>query len=550
MLSKKQKIIMTVLGSVGLLFGLIVAIPFRSFPGLNKIDNILTVELVLKLIIGLGSIGLGVYPLIIKYRFLSAYRENSKIAIFTAYFPILCYMVGANVNIIYELSYNASDILAVSSKALGIIIAVLTVYLVFTIYCIVRIHEFMIRLDRIGNIIADIFIPVISVCFMITLFAVNRNYNFLYAGYDDYFVGNPILFFIYILLVIGVGLAIKYLVYVIRKDETLIFYSSTLTFRNLVRRMEYCHAYNDVLDDYENYYDAYYDDFQGLKFTEVDEFPDEDVKPVEPVKYVEIQVDETVDDVQYVDEEIDDTVVAESEQLREVNQKKEEVKAVIDDKNKELAIIRQKKNELEQAEEELRQAKANYDDAYQEYLKFKEDYAPSDTEVEEPKKKVKKLTPAFDKVVEYANELGNGEGMEGFKVNANAKGNLLKYYIGKKMFLVLQSTNNDYRVSFISNQDSFVEHVTTHPGEVTVPKNLKDNNWLRMVNKNKLETKYVKQVIKEAADTAKKQIQEENERKIAERKAKAAERRAAKKAAAQAEAKPENPDDSGSTGNE
>lgn len=46
MLSKKQKTIMAILGSVGILFGLIVAIPFRSFPGLNKIENILTIELI------------------------------------------------------------------------------------------------------------------------------------------------------------------------------------------------------------------------------------------------------------------------------------------------------------------------------------------------------------------------------------------------------------------------------------------------------------------------------------------------------------------------
>ena len=60
MLSKKQKTIMAILGSIGILFGLIVASPFRSFPGLNKIENILTIELAIKLVLGVLSILLAV----------------------------------------------------------------------------------------------------------------------------------------------------------------------------------------------------------------------------------------------------------------------------------------------------------------------------------------------------------------------------------------------------------------------------------------------------------------------------------------------------------
>lgn len=78
MLSKKQKTIMAILGSVGILFGLIVAIPFRSFPGLNKIENILTIELIIKLVLGVLSILLAVYPLIKKYKLIKWLSRKFK----------------------------------------------------------------------------------------------------------------------------------------------------------------------------------------------------------------------------------------------------------------------------------------------------------------------------------------------------------------------------------------------------------------------------------------------------------------------------------------
>ena len=43
MLSKKQKRNMFLLGLGAILVGLVVAIPFRSFPGLNKIEGVLTI---------------------------------------------------------------------------------------------------------------------------------------------------------------------------------------------------------------------------------------------------------------------------------------------------------------------------------------------------------------------------------------------------------------------------------------------------------------------------------------------------------------------------
>lgn len=91
-------------------------------------------------------------------------------------------------------------------------------------------------------------------------------------------------------------------------------------------------------------------------------------------------------------------------------------------------------------------------------------------------------------------------------MNINPKGNLLKFYIGKKMYLVLQATSSDYRISFITTPEKFVDYVTSRPGELIVPKNLKDNNWIRLTNKGKEDAKLIRQIIKQAVETAEKQI--------------------------------------------
>ena len=196
--------------------------------------------------------------------------------------------------------------------------------------------------------------------------------------------------------------------------------------------------------------------------------------------------------------------------------------------------IRNRKLELENAEEELRKAKALYEEELAEYNQYRVDFAgTAPAEEVETKKKEKKFSPTFEKMVEYAKSFSD---REGFKVNENAKGNLLKFYLGKKMFLVMQSTASDYRISFITSPDKFVKYVTSRPGVFVVPKNLSDNNWIKFTNKGKEETKVVKDIIKQAVQTAEKQIEEEKALKEAAKKEKAlarAKERAAAKAASQ-----------------
>ena len=104
MLSKAQKNWMIAIGIVSLVLGLIVALPFRSIPGLNNGENIFVVESVLKLILGVVAILLAIYPAIKKYQQLYNYREVSKLTLVMAYFPIVIYIIATIINIIQTLS--------------------------------------------------------------------------------------------------------------------------------------------------------------------------------------------------------------------------------------------------------------------------------------------------------------------------------------------------------------------------------------------------------------------------------------------------------------
>ena len=416
---------------------------------------------------------------------------------------------------------------------------ILTVYLIFTIYCIVRIHAIVAKLDKVSNILFDSFMLVIHLCFVGLLWRANNAYNQLYSVVDEYFVGNPLLFVIYLLLVVAVGCGIKFITITIKKDESLIYYTDGNLYENLIKQAEYNHAYNDTLDDFENYFDANSVDYEKLEFAEeFEEASQEDVSSLEGTLQGEVNLLSDVDTEDTVDTLIENEEIelTETEELKAVYEQKNHILSNIDDKNKALATIRQKKSELEIKESELRIAKEAYDAALAEYNQFKLDYMNvPETESKETNKKIKKFTPSFEKVVEYAKSFSDHQG---YKVNINPKGNLLKFYIGKKMYLVLQATSSDYRISFITTPEKFVDYVTSRPGELIVPKNLKDNNWIRLTNKGKEDAKLIRQIIKQAVETAEKQIADAAAQKAAEKKAKAAERakaRAAKRAAEKAE---------------
>lgn len=281
------------------------------------------------------------------------------------------------------------------------------------------------------------------------------------------------------------------------------------------------------------YFDENSDDYSKLQIEEVteEESHEEEVQTVEVQDEYEDE-EEDNQEVFVAEPTLEEINTTDSEEVKSLNSEKAEIAKVVAEKHAMLNEIEAKQAALEEAKAELRKQRADYEALLAEVQAMKLESVEVETpEVAAPAKKTKKIVPSFEKMVEYANSFSDHEG---FKAVANPKGNLIKYYIGKKMYLVMQSTNNDYRISFITSSNKFVEYLKARPGELIAPKNLKDNYWVKLTNKGKEEAKFMRKVIKEAVLTAEKQIADEAAAKQAERKAKAAarakERAALKKA--------------------
>ena len=536
MLSKAQKNWMIAIGIVSLVLGLIVALPFRSIPGLNNGENIFVVESVLKLILGVVAILLAIYPAIKKYQQLYNYREVSKLTLVMAYFPIVIYIIATIINIIQTLSFDyvsAGVGSVLSEKMLGVVVSALVAYFVFAVYALLRAYKIMMRFDMKDNIILDVVIFLFIVCFILLEWRINVVYGTAYGDIAEYKLGNSLIFFVYILLVIAFCLTLRWIIRTFKKDEQLIHYVGGEGYEYEIKQKEHHRAYNDILDDFEMYFDENSDDYSKLQIEEVTE---------EESHEEEVQTAEVQDEYEDEEEDNQEVFVAEptleeinttdSEEVKSLNSEKAEIAKVVAEKHAMLNEIEAKQAALEEAKAELRKQRADYEALLAEVQAMKLESVEVETpEVVAPTKKTKKIVPSFEKMVEYANSFSDHEG---FKAVANPKGNLIKYYIGKKMYLVMQSTNNDYRISFITSSNKFVEYLKARPGELIAPKNLKDNYWVKLTNKGKEEAKFMRKVIKEAVLTAEKQIADEAAAKQAERKAKAAarakERAALKKA--------------------
>ena len=141
-----------------------------------------------------------------------------------------------------------------------------------------------------------------------------------------------------------------------------------------------------------------------------------------------------------------------------------------------------------------------------------------------PKKKVFK--PTFEQVVTFAKSLQD----DSWKVVENLKENgtgTIKFSKGKTLFLVLQSTNSDYRVTFLATEKKWSTILTGVKG-VSIPKNAKGDKWLRFVNKGIAEASVIKSFIRESVKGADEEIARIEALKEAEKQRKAEAKLAAK----------------------
>lgn len=128
----------------------------------------------------------------------------------------------------------------------------------------------------------------------------------------------------------------------------------------------------------------------------------------------------------------------------------------------------------------------------------------------EPKPKVEKvLIPSYDEVLSVAKAV-KGEEIE---CNVNPNGTMHKFTSNGKVFLIMQKTASDYRVTFSVLEEEIMENLRKYPGVIEVAKTPKTGNFLRLVNKSEFDVETLKGFVNVSLDCVK-----EAERRVQEAK--------------------------------
>ena len=127
------------------------------------------------------------------------------------------------------------------------------------------------KVDKLANTLFDIFIFISVICILLLQWRVNSLYNEVFGNYNEFYLGTPFLFVIYIALLVILYFGFNNLVSLVRKDETLIYYIKGDTFNEDLMKVELNNAYNDTLDDFEQFFDEHLDEYRKMEIQEVEE---------------------------------------------------------------------------------------------------------------------------------------------------------------------------------------------------------------------------------------------------------------------------------------
>ena len=336
-------------------------------------------------------------------------------------------------------------------------VVLLLVYLACLVIGFHLINRLLVRLENTGTIIFDSAVFLIVVCFILVAWRTTKSYAELYQLEESFVAtGDPILFFLYILTLITFIVLCKRLYVLVKKDNRSVYINKDLFERNyeLLVRREYNRAYNDIMDDFEMYFAEHYGDEFKL---------DEDETVKEETKTEEVKVEEVKEETKT--EEVKVEEVKEETKTEEVKVEEPKVEEV----KEETKVEETKEEKIETTSETVQ------------------------TEVkEDPKPKVKKtFKPSYREVVAYGSAFKERE----INVVANEAGTQHKFYLGKKLFLLTQSTNNDYRITFLSMKEEAIELIMNYPGVVVKATSPKGQNWFKLVNKGEFDREVIKDII-------------------------------------------------------
>ena len=256
MLTKSQKVASCIIGVLALIIGIVSAIPFRT---LTSNADILTIEYIVKFIVFPIIVLISMaYPLVIKYKQLKEGVERSRTANWLSFLPAVVYILGVLLFALHTLTFKLHPM---TDVAHNILIVITVAYIVAVVVAIPVVEKVEMRLPKKGTYILDICIEVLVVIFALISFRVAKTYAVNYASYDSGFLYgaknyDPYLFVLYVLLFFVAVYFLTKLFKLVKADETVV-YAVKLTDEEVDQLIleEYDNAYNDILDEFEDYFD-------------------------------------------------------------------------------------------------------------------------------------------------------------------------------------------------------------------------------------------------------------------------------------------------------
>ena len=566
MLSKAQKIILYLSAVAALLLGVVLIVPFRTIPGVTLETGkvAIIIELAVKMLILLPILGLSVYPCILKYRQIAGKFERSRSVNVMCYLPLAIYVAGLITLNLNLLSYN-KDLLGtfLGASSWHLAFLVLLFDLVFIVVGFIVLPQTVMKWTRNVTIIFDSLMGVATLILCGVTCYLSLTYLTAFANDINFFgVGSPVLFFTYLIgLIAFVAIAIT-TYKMIRKDTTELYINFDLQREQIdeVKKVAYHNAYNDILDEFEDYFEERYvsgvfeeDDEEQVEAVEeeVKEIEEEQVAeevaeeeaPVEeaPVEEAPVEVQK---EIVYVKDEEDAKRIAELEaQLAELHEthsdKLEDLQEDLEDAEEEAEAAKAQAEEAKVAAEAAK-SEAEVAKAEAEALKAAAAAKVAEAEAEAARKAAlaaekakalaeakKAIKPSYMNLVNYASALED----DSVTVVANDKETQHKFYFNKKLFLVLTDSNVDYRLTFLASKSDAIDLIIENPKNVTKATSPKGPHWYKLINKGSFEGEQLKNIIKNALEQQKVLLAEAEAEKERIKAEKAAAKKAAKEAA-------------------
>lgn len=354
--TRAQRFWMFCIGFCAFLLGIVVIVPFKS---VFEHENLFLIEALCKLIfVPILVILLSIYPNRLKYSQVKGYREQSRIVSVVSYLPVFVYLAAMISQSIYLLAQgyvlNGAAPMGLVSWNLWFIALIVALILIIVAFHIFPKYEMQLNVSE--HVVLDVCVFVVTICFGFMLYLILKATDHIFAEVGN--VGNPYLLVYYIFALVGLGIELGHLKNLIARDEVNVnIRMNDLDAKSFVARVaEYNRAYNDVMDNFENYFSE-----DGSLSITVE--PDENQPAEEHVEVAEQPVEETVEETAQPEEQVEVVeqieyveVVKQSEELQQLLVSLEEKEAKAKELEAEVEQLKQEKEAKEAAAEEARKA--------------------------------------------------------------------------------------------------------------------------------------------------------------------------------------------------